>query len=73
MARRVKGEGTIIKDEIRNRWIGKYYDGIDENGKHVRKSIYGKTKTEVVNKLNEIMYKKNNLLYIEKNGITLIQ
>ena len=73
MARRINGEGTIIKDEKRNRWIGKYYDGIDENGKRIRKSIYGKTKIEVMNKLNEVMYKKNNLQYIQKNGITLIQ
>ena len=73
MARRVKGEGSIFKDESKDRWVARYYDGIDENGKRIRKTIYAKTRMEVAKKLNEVMYKKNNLLYIEKNGITLIQ
>ena len=37
-----------------------------ENGKPIRKTVYGKTKIEVSKKLNDIMYKKENNLYIEK-------
>lgn len=73
MAKRVKGEGTIFKNERKNIWVGQYYDGTDENGKSIRKTIYGKTKLEVSKKLNDIMYKKGNSLYIEKSNITLIE
>ena len=73
MSRRIKGEGTIYKDEKRDRWVGRYSDGYDENGKRVRKNVYGKTKVEVAQKLNEIMYKRSNYVYIGKSSITLIQ
>lgn len=69
MAGREKGEGTIYEDKARNRWRAQYYDGIDKK----RKSLYGKTRKEVIDKLTEIMYKKNNNLYLQKNNITLIE
>lgn len=67
MADRDKGEGSIYEDKVRNRWRVQYFDGVDNK----RKSIYGKTRKEVVDKLTEIMYKRNNQLYLQKNGITL--
>ena len=73
MTKRVKGEGTIFKNNIRDIWVGQYYDGITEDVKPKRKSVYGKTKLEVSKKLNDIMHKKSNSLYIEKNNITLIE
>ena len=71
MAKRAKGEGSIYEDKTRGRWLGQYYDGFSENGKPIRKTVYGKTKIEVSKKLNDIMYKKENNLYIEKSNITL--
>lgn len=73
MADREKGEGSIFEDKARNRWRAQYYDGLDDKGNLVRKSVYGKTRKDVVDKLTEIMYKRNNQLYIQKNGITLIE
>ena len=73
MATRVKGEGSIYKHKTRDMWVGQYYDGIDKNGKSIRKTIYGKTRQEVSKKLNDIMYRKNNMLYIEKSDITLME
>ena len=73
MTKRVKGEGTIFKNNIRDIWVGQYYDGITEDVKPKRKSVYGKTKLEVSKKLNDIMHKKSNSLYIEKSNITLIE
>lgn len=70
---RENGEGTIYEDKKRNRWRAQYYDGVNSNGKLLRKSIYGKTRKEVVDKLTDIMYKKNNNLYLKKNNITLIE
>ena len=72
MAKRVKGEGTIFKNEKKNIWVGQYYDGFKEDGKPIRKTVYGKTKAEVSEKINDIMYKKRNNLYLEKSNITLI-
>ena len=69
MAGREKGEGSIYEDKARNRWRAQYYDEIDKK----RKSLYGKTRKEVIDKLTEIMYKKNNNLYLQKNNITLIE
>lgn len=71
--RRGNGEGTIFEDKKNKRWIGQYVSGISSEGKTIRKSIYGKTQKEVLNKLNEIKYKINNDVYVEKNGIELVK
>lgn len=71
--RRENGEGTIFEDKKNKRWIGQYISGIAEDGKAIRKSVYGKTQKEVVNKLNEVKYQMNNDIYVEKNGIKLVK
>ena len=71
--RRGNGEGTIFVDKKNKRWIGQYISGISADGKIIRKSVYGKTQKEVVNKLNDVKYKMNNDMYIEKNGIKLVK
>ena len=71
--RRGNGEGTIFEDKKNKRWIGQYISGISSEGKTIRKSVYGKTQKEVLNKLNEIKYKMNNDMYVEKNGIELVK
>lgn len=50
---RSNGLGTI-KKRSDGRWEGQYTCGKDENGKLIRKSVYGKTKREVELKLAEI-------------------
>jgi len=71
--RRGNGEGTVFEDKKNKRWIGQYISGISSDGKAIRKSVYGKTQKEVLNKLNEIKYKINNDIYVEKNGIELVK
>jgi len=71
--RRGNGEGTIFEDKKNKRWIGQYITGINKEGKPIRKSVYGKTQKEVLNKLNEIKYQINNDMFIEKNGIELVK
>lgn len=71
--RRGNGEGTIFEDKKNKRWIGQYISGIAEDGKAIRKSVYGKTQKEVVNKLNEVKYQMNKDIYVEKNGIKLVK
>ena len=45
MGKRGNGEGSIYFSEKLNRWVGQYTDGIK------RKTVYGKTRKEVNNKL----------------------
>lgn len=71
--RRGNGEGTIFEDKKNKRWIGQYISGISSERKAIRKSVYGKTQKEVLNKLNEIKYKMNNDMYVKKNGIELVK
>ncbi len=71
--KRGNGEGTVFEDKKRNRWVAQYVAGTNENGKSIRKSIYAKTQKEVIKKLNEVNYKINNNVYIEKNGIELVK
>ncbi len=71
--RRGNGEGTVFEDKKNKRWIGQYITGINSEGKPVRKSVYGKTQKEVLNKLNEIKYEINKEIYVEKNGIKLVK
>lgn len=72
--RRGNGEGCIVHEKNRNRWRGVYSDGIDfETGKIIRRNIYAKTRQEIVERLNIILYEKANSTYIKKNGITLIE
>lgn len=66
MAKRGNGEGSIYYSEKLNRWIGQYtYNG-------QRKSLYGKTRTEVKNKLNKALVNIADNKYVDKSELTLL-
>ena len=67
MGKRGNGEGTIYYNENLKRWIGQY----TYNGK--RKSLYGKTRTEVKNKLNKALVDIVDNKYVDKSNFTLIE
>ena len=69
--KRGNGEGSIYYDKSRDRWIAQYICGVRDDGKVIRKSVSAKIKPEIIKKLNEVMYKANNLSYTEANNITL--
>lgn len=69
MAKRGNGEGSIFKDNTRNRWIGQYTIKTNEGTK--RKSIYGATRSEVSKKLNAITNEINNGFIVNDSIITL--
>jgi integrase len=52
-ARRGRGEGSISQRDD-GRWEGKLSLGYDAQGKRIRKTLYGKTKTEVQEKLEKL-------------------
>lgn len=63
---------SIYKRDSDNRWVGSISLGKDENGKRKRKVVYGDTKKEVEEKINEILYEIQIGEYIEPSKETLI-
>ena len=73
MAKRGNGEGTIYYSESKKRWVGQFTAGYQENGKINRKTVYGKTRKEVSEKIIKSQNDINNNSFIDKNNITLIE
>lgn len=70
MAKRGNGEGSIVKRKD-GRWQGSITTGRNTNGKIVRKTVYGKTRKEVQEKLSIISGKLYSKTYIEPSALEL--
>lgn len=68
--KRANGEGTI-KQRKNGTWEAQYTVGRDDNGKLIRRSLYGKTKDEVRRKLTAITNDINTGEYIAPDSITV--
>lgn len=68
--RRANNEGSIFQRND-GRWGGALTMGYDENGKIIRKTIYGKTQAEVAKKLSEISgrVKSNSYELVENSNL----
>lgn len=53
-ARRGPGEGSVFKRKDRNLWQAIITVGHDENGKRIRKTVFGKTKAECLAKKRDL-------------------
>ena len=71
--KRGNGEGTIFKREINGKtmWVTEYTIAIydTKTGKRKRKTIYGKTRQEVKNKLENLITELKTDTYIDKSKI----
>ena len=56
--RRGRGEGGVYQRESDGRWCGSITVGFDVNGKRIRKTVYGKTKRQCLDKLHELKTQK---------------
>lgn len=63
--KRGNNEGSILKRKD-GRWQGSVTIGYDDNGNQLRHYVYGKTRSEVSEKINEILHSINNGTYIDK-------
>jgi integrase len=54
--RRGHGEGAIYRDEARGRWVGQIDLGVWPGGKRRRPKVFGRTKTEVRARLDELRH-----------------
>ena len=71
--RRGRGDGAVYFDEKRKLFCGQIGLGVDENGKRRRKTVYGKTKTEVRQKLKAVEFKIYEGSFVDASGITIHQ
>lgn len=69
--RRPKGTGAIYYVEKRKSYVGNTLVDIG-NGKTKKKYVYGKTKTEVADKLKDIEYRSKSGEYIKKDDKEII-
>lgn len=45
--RGANNEGSIFRRSSDNRWVGSITTGVNENGKQIKKVVYGRTRAEV--------------------------
>lgn len=69
--KKINGTGTIYYNKSKKLWTAEYF--IEEDGKNKKKSLYGKTRDIVSQKLTKVMYEYHNDNYIQENGIPLIK
>lgn len=66
-------QGTIYYDKNKKKYVSQYYDYDYNTKQRIKKSKRFKTEDEAKKYLDSIMYQKSNSLYIEHNGIPLIE
>ena len=71
MGKRGNGEGTIYYSEKLKRWVGQFTAGVKADGKINRKTVYGKTRKEVAEKIIKKQNEVNNETFIDKDNVTL--
>ena len=73
MSKNANGEHSIYFDKEKQLYRGQIVIGRDERGKLRRKSVYGKTKKEVREKLNQIEFGIQTGTFVDKSAITFYQ
>ena len=69
--RKTNGEGSIYYSESKKLYEGKVTVSIEPNGKLIRKSVYGKKKSEVVQKMNKLKAEFINNDFTQNNDATI--
>lgn len=73
MSKRANGEGSVYYDKQKGKWKGQYIVGYKDDGKPIRKSVFGKTKTEAKDKLKQVELGVYSGEFIDKSTITIKQ
>ncbi|MEG1705666.1 MAG: site-specific integrase [Clostridia bacterium] len=70
--KRGNGEGSIYYSETLKRWVGQFTAGRKTDGTINRKSVYGKTRKEVAEKINKSNVDIKEEKFVDKNDITIV-
>ena len=70
-ARRGRGEGGVYQRESDSLWVGTVSLGFDGKGKRRRKTVYGKTKAEALQKLRDLQVKSGKALDVQPGKLTV--
>ncbi len=73
MSLKGNSEGSIFFNKQRNTWSAQYIDYNSQTGEIKKKTKSFKTEKDAQNFLDTIMYQKENPIYIEHNGIPLLE
>lgn len=71
MSRKNANNDGSIRKRANGTWEGRYTDGYDANGRQIQRSIYGKTRKEVSEKIREILVQKQAGTYIKPSQMLL--
>ena len=71
--RKTNGEGSIAYKESKKLYEGRITIGFDANGKQLRKSVYAKTKTKLIEKMNKLKAESLNYDYASKSDISIYE
>lgn len=71
--RKTNGEGSIAYKESKKLYEGRITIGFDSNGKQLRKSVYAKTKTKLIEKMNKLKAESLNYDYASKSDISIYE
>lgn len=69
--RNANGSHTIYYVENKKHWQGQICIGFKEDGRPNRKSVYGKTRKEVADKIKQIEYGIHTGTFTDKSEITI--
>ena len=73
MPKKGTSEGSVFFNKSRKRWTAQYYEIDITSGKKKRKTKDFKSEEEGKEFLKNMMYQKQNPLYIEHNGIPIVE
>jgi integrase len=71
--RRARGEGSIFRDDGRDRWIGQVDLGLDPDGRRRRRKVSGRTRAEVARKLRELRRAEERSLDLSRQAPNVAQ
>lgn len=64
MSRKNANNDGSLRKRANGTWEGRYTDGYNDAGKQIQRSVYGKTRKEVADKIRDILVKKQSGTYI---------
>ena len=67
------GQGSIFFVKSKNKWMGQLQLGVDENGKRIRKSVFGDTPEEVEEKMQKLKFDIYSGKFVDASTVTFEQ